>query len=311
MCFLERMINCDLLQEEPMNKILLIIAGPTASGKTQFAVDLALQLKTEVLSCDSRQFYKELNIGVAMPDQSILQAVPHHFIRSHSILTPLNAFDFAMMVDQLLENLFQKHDICILTGGSGLFLKAVYHGIDEFPDPSKKLRRELDAMKLQNYPKMLDMLKELDPQFYNEVDVNNPARVQRALEVCLASGERFSELRKNVPAEKKYRILKYAFMPSREELSSRIDLRLENMRSAGLTDEARSLLKYRHLSPLKTIGYRELFAYFDGEYSEDEAYAKISVNTRRYAKKQLTWLRKEGFKKIQDDSFKDTLKLFE
>jgi len=294
-----------------MKKILLMIAGPTASGKTQLACDLALKFKTEILSCDSRQLYKELNIGVAMPDDITLNAVPHHFIRSHSILNPVNAYDYAEMADELLEKLFVHHDVCIMTGGSGLFLKAVYHGIDEFPDPTDKLRSDLDTMKAQDYPKMLEMLKSLDPQFYDEVDRDNPARVQRAIEVCVTSGQKYSELRQNVPVQKNYKILKYALMPPREVLKERIETRLQDMRNAGLTEEARSLLEYRHLTPLKTIGYRELFAYFDGIYTEDEAYEKIRVNTWRYAKRQLTWLKKEGFEKLDPDEIDGLEKLLQ
>ncbi len=285
----------------PSEKTLIILAGPTASGKTPVAASLAAKYDTHVVSADSRQLYKELNIGVAMPEVEILNAVPHHFIRSHSVYEPLNAFEYGRQAEEVLKKIFETHQYVVMTGGSGLFLKAVYHGIDEFPDPSPALRKSLDKMRMTQYGEMLVKLKALDPEYYEVVDRNNPLRVQRALEVCIASGKKYSSLRQSNPVTKKYRIVKLALSPDRETLFHNIDLRLEKMRKDGLTEEARSMYHLRHLSPLKTIGYRELFDFIDGKYNKDDAYEKIRTNTRRYAKKQMTWLNSEGFLRIQKE----------
>lgn len=279
------------------NKTLIIISGPTASGKTSFAIELAKYFKTEIISADSRQVYKELNIGVALPSDEELRSVKHHFIHSHSIFSPLNAYDYADQALKLISVLFGQHDYLIMAGGSGLFLKAVYHGIDTFPDPTDELRESLNHLKLTHYNKMLDMLEELDPLYFDEVDKKNPSRVQRALEVCITSGKRFSELRSNTARKLNFNIHKFALSPPREKLYKHISDRLKKMRLDGLTDEASGLFTYRHLTPLKSIGYQELFDFFDHKISEDEAYEKILNNTRRYAKKQETWLKKEkGFR---------------
>jgi tRNA dimethylallyltransferase len=278
------------------NKTLVIISGPTASGKTALAIRFAKYFQSEILSADSRQVYKELDIGVAMPSEKELNTVKHHFIRSHTIHSPLNAWQYANEALTSIQRLFEKHDILFMVGGSGLFLKAVYHGIDLFPDPKPQLREYLNQLKITDYNKMLSLLEELDPDSYNALDLKNPARVQRALEVCMSTGEKYSNLKTNRKHHREFNIIRYSICLPGEILEQNISTRLDKMRNEGLSNEAGALIPFRHLSPLRTIGYRELFSFFDQEMTEDEAYEKIRVNTRRYAKKQETWLKKEpGF----------------
>lgn len=278
---------------ENKNQTLIIIGGPTASGKTSLAIEVAKYFNTEIISADSRQIYKELNIGVAKPSKEELLKVKHHFVGSHSIYNVLNAYDYGNEATKKVESLFKKHDVIVMVGGSNLFLKAFYHGIDTFPDPTPELREELNDLKNKDYQKLVEWLKELDPEYYKTVDKKNPARVQRAIEVCLASGDKYSNLRKNNSRIHNFSIMKFAIMPDRQSLDENIALRLQQMRKIGLTQEAKELEIYKNLTPLKTIGYQELFDFFANKITEDEAYEKIRVNTRRYAKKQMTWIKKE------------------
>lgn len=288
--------------------ILVLISGPTASGKSKLAAELASYYKTEIISADSRQFYKELSIGVAIPDTSILQMAKHHFIHTHTIFKPLNAFGFSVLADQLLDKLFQKYYIVIVTGGSGLYLKSLYFQIDTFPDPPAALREQLDVMRENNFSEMLELLKKYDPEFYATGEIQNPMRVQRALEVSIVAQKPYSSMKTGIVKQKPYHILKLAIHLSDDELKRNIILRVQEMRKQGLTEEARQLYNYRHLPVLHTIGYRELFDYFDGKYqSEDQAYEKIIVHTWRYARKQMRWLRKEQFTFLQGNEF-DTFK---
>ena len=281
------------------HKSLIIIAGPTASGKTHISLSLAEKFQTEIISADSRQIYKEFNIGVAMPEDESLRKVKHHFIRSNTIHEPLNAFDYGQAALMCIKQLFKKHQLLIMAGGSGLFIKTVYHGIDEFPDTSVELRASLTELRNDNYPKMLKKLQMLDPEYYNVVDTSNPVRVQRALEVCILTGRKFSELRQNTGRLHDFKIHKYALLLPMKELEARIEKRLETMKNSGLLKEARALFKYRHLPPLRTIGYQELFDYFEGKTNEMQAWDRIRSNTRKYAKKQITWFRKEQFEMIE------------
>jgi len=277
-----------------VNKKLIIIGGPTASGKTKLSINLAKHFNSEIISADSRQVYKELSIGVAVPDENELKQAKHHFIHSHSIHSPLNAYDYSIEAIDLINKLFQNNEILIMTGGSGLFLKAVYHGIDLLPDPTPELRDELNQLAIFDYESLLLKLSELDHEYYKVVDKSNPARVKRALEVCITSGEKYSNLRKNQARNFDFQILKFAIKIERQQLDFNISGRLKIMREKGLTSEAKELFPHRNLSPLQTIGYTELFDFFDGKTNEDEAYEKIRVNTRRYAKKQESWLRREN-----------------
>ncbi|MDR1974385.1 MAG: tRNA (adenosine(37)-N6)-dimethylallyltransferase MiaA [Bacteroidales bacterium] len=271
---------------------LIILEGATGSGKTALAIEWALKHNTEIISADSRQIYKELNIGVARPGETELAVVPHHFIACKSIHDYFSVYNYQKEVLALLERLFKKHDTVILTGGTGLYINAVCNGIDEFPDPDPILRNRLKEMDLDT---LRAQLKLLDPDFYKEIDINNPARIIRALEVCYTTGKSYSEQRRNCKYQRPFAIERYAIDRPRKELFERIEKRVEIMLDEGLEDEARSLHKYSSLTALQTVGYRELFDYFNGKISREQAIADIKTNTRRYAKRQMTWLRHEGF----------------
>ncbi len=275
-------------------KILKVIEGPTASGKTALAIEWALQYGTEIISADSRQFYRELNIGVARPSVQELAAVPHHFIACKSIFNYYSVSHYEQEAVALINRLFERHDILIMAGGSGLYVNAVCNGIDELPDPSPELRQKLKDRELHEGLKPLqEMLKKLDPVFYGQVDLQNPVRLRRALEVCLTTGKPYSSLRTNVKKQRPFEIERYVLNRPKEELHKRIEKRTELMMQSGLLEEARALYPHRELNALQTVGYRELFNYLDGRISLEQAVTDIKTNTRRYAKRQLTWLRKQ------------------
>lgn len=273
---------------------LLVITGPTAVGKTELCVRLARQLGTEIVSADSRQFFRELNIGTAKPTPAEMQGVPHHFINSHSITEEYNAGRFEQDALALLTQLFQRHRVVILTGGSGLYLQAVTEGLDELPavppEVRQQLRRELEAHGLEP---LVAELARLDPVAYARLDRQNPQRVLRALEISRGTGQPFSSFHGGKAAERPFRTVKIALTREREELYQRIDERMDHMLAAGLEEEARRLYPHRHHNALQTVGYQELFAYFEGHYDYAEAVRLLKRNSRRYAKRQLTWLRRD------------------
>lgn len=274
-------------------KRLIVIVGPTASGKTALAVKLAQELNTHIVSCDSRQFYCELNIGVARPSEEELAAAPHHFIACRSVTQPYNVSQYEDEALALLDTLFEKHETVIAVGGSGLYIDALCEGMARMPDPSPELRASLKKQIAEEGVEVLcERLKKLDPDYYNRCDLKNPVRVQRALEVIITTGRPYSEVVAQELRPRPFEIEK--IMPSVEltALRERIDTRVDRMFDAGLEKEARSVLQYRHLQPLNTVGYKELFAYFDGQTSIEEARRKIKINTWHYAKKQLTWLKR-------------------
>ena len=273
-----------------MNKRLIIIAGPTAVGKTAYAVQLAQQLDTEIISCDSRQFYREMNIGVARPTTDELAAAPHHFIACRSVTEPYNIFDYEQDAMREVDHLFEKHDTVVAVGGSGLYIDALLATPARLPNPSADLRRQLQAMPIEEKRSQLRLL---DPDYYVRVDLRNPVRLQRALEVCLTAGRPYSAIiaeQTTVPRpfDTEVRVLR---LPS-DELRRRIDHRVDAMMQSGLLDEVRSLLEFRHLSTLNTVGYRELFPVIEGSDSLEHAINQIKLNTWHYARKQLTWMRK-------------------
>ncbi|MBU2651725.1 MAG: tRNA (adenosine(37)-N6)-dimethylallyltransferase MiaA [Bacteroidetes bacterium] len=275
-------------------KKLTIICGPTAVGKTRYGALLAKQLKTEVISADSRQFYRELRIGTASPTPEEMMGVPHHFI-GHLFLTDYyNVSLFEQDVLCLLEKLFARHDEVIMVGGSGLYIDAVCRGIDDFPDADPVLRKmikeELNAGGLEP---LRQRLLSLDPEYYHQVDLNNPNRVMRAIEVCLVTGRKYSEQRTSPARERVFEIGKIGLNTDRGTLFRRIEDRVDSMMEAGLLEEVRSLTQYRHLNALNTVGYKELFNYLDGIWTLPEAIEKIKTNTRRYAKRQLTWFKRD------------------
>ncbi|MEG1499411.1 MAG: tRNA (adenosine(37)-N6)-dimethylallyltransferase MiaA [Bacteroidales bacterium] len=274
--------------------ILKVLEGPTGVGKTALAIQWALESGTEILSADSRQFYQELNIGVARPSVVELKTVPHHFIAFKSIHHPYSVSQFEMDALTLLDTLFQRHNEVILVGGSGLYINALCYGIDDLPDPDPKLREEL---KLQLQEKgisyLQQQLKIVDPDFYQEIDLCNSVRLRRALEVCFTTGKPYSSLRTHSKKHRPFEIQRYALNRPKDILQKRINQRVDIMMQDGLLEEAHNLLPYANLNALQTVGYRELFSFFKGEISYERAVEDIKTHSRRYAKRQLTWLRKQ------------------
>ena len=274
--------------------ILIVITGPTAVGKTLLSTELAKTLSAEIISADSRQFYREMKIGTARPSDDLLQLVPHHFIGHLSVRDYYNVSRYETDVLSKLDQIFQKSSCVLLVGGSGLYINAVCHGIDELPDPDDTLREQLKELyRKEGLQGLQKKLNELDPVYFQQVDQSNPKRLLRAIEVCLTTGLTYTALRKNQPKPRNFRIIKVGLQRDRDDLNQRINNRVEDMMQEGLLEEVKELLPYRNLNALNTVGYRELFDYLDGKYSLDEAVEKIKTNTRRFAKRQMTWFRKD------------------
>ncbi|MDO8993939.1 tRNA (adenosine(37)-N6)-dimethylallyltransferase MiaA [Daejeonella sp.] len=276
-----------------MSKTLIVIAGPTAAGKTSLAIQVAKHFKTEIISADSRQFYREMSIGTAKPSKEELAAVRHHLIDSHSILDSFSVGDFEKAVINLLEKLFKTHNQVVLVGGSGLFINAVCNGFDELPVASEETRNALNQILAEKGIEHLrEKLKKVDPVYYSEVDIHNPQRLIRALEVYESTGNPFSSYRTKTAKQRDFNIIKLAISQNRGKLYEQINLRVDQMVENGLIEEVEGLNDYRHLNALNTVGYSEIFEYFDGKLSKEEAIDKIKQNTRRFAKRQLTWFKK-------------------
>ena len=276
------------------NKTLIVVAGPTAVGKTVAAIKLAQQFNTVVVSADSRQFFREMSIGTAKPDESELVAAKHYFINSHSISESFSVGDFEKQGLALLDELFKVHDKVILAGGSGLYIKAICEGFDDLPVADISVREKLNQqLEREGITTLQKQLQQVDPDYYTQVDLNNPQRIIRALEVFETSGKPFSSYRNATVNKRPFNIIKLALDMPREKLYERINLRVDLMVKQGLIQEVKSLLPYRELNALNTVGYSELFDYFDGKTSLDEALLLIKQNTRRFAKRQLTWFRKD------------------
>ncbi len=275
-------------------KKLLVIVGATAVGKTAYSIKLAQQLQTVILSADSRQFYRELNIGTAKPTAEELAAAPHYFINSHSITQDYNVGQYEREALALLQKLFEQHETIILTGGSGLYIDAVCKGIDEMPEVPEQLRTNLNQqLENEGLALLLEQLKALDFAYYQQIDQANPQRVLRALEVCIASGKPYSSFRKNQPTPRPFAIEKIGLDRERQDLYARIDARMDMMLEQGLLQEAQNLLPYRHHNALQTVGYKEIFDYLDGLYDWKTCVQLLKQNSRRYAKRQLTWFRRD------------------
>jgi tRNA dimethylallyltransferase len=276
-----------------MSKTLIIIAGPTAAGKTALAIQIAKHFKTEIISADSRQFYREMNIGTAKPSKEELEVISHHLIDSHSILDSFSVGDFEKEVINLLEKLFKSLDQVVLVGGSGLFINSICNGFDELPVATNEIRAGLNKLLTEKgIDHLQEKLKKADPQYYAEVDINNPQRLIRALEVFESTGYPFSTYRTKTPKKRNFNIIKLGINPTREKLYEQINLRVDQMVERGLFEEVKGLVEYRQLNTLNTVGYSELFEYIDGKLSKEEAIDKIKQNTRRFAKRQLTWFKK-------------------
>ncbi len=283
-------------------KTLRLILGPTAAGKTAFAIQLAKQLETEIVSCDSRQFYHELNIGVARPSPEELAEAPHHFIACRSVTDPYNVFSYEQESLSLLQDLFQTHDTIIAVGGSGLYIQALCQGIARLPDPDPDLRSQLqEKLRNEGVESLRSMLRTLDPDYYNTVDLANGVRIQRALEVTLTAGKPYSQLINQPPQPRPFNIEPTVITHPRELLRQRIDRRVDQMMQSGLEDEARQLFPLRHLNTLNTVGYKEFFGLWESKgdspfpltaMQRNQIADAIRLNTWHYAKKQLTWLNK-------------------
>lgn len=268
--------------------------GPTGVGKTDLSIDIARHFGTHIISSDSRQIYKEMRIGTAVPSAEQLDAVPHHFIQTKSVQDYYNSWQFEVEALEQIRSLFESRDVVVMTGGSMLYIDAVCKGIDDIPTIAPELRAELmEVYEREGLERIREMLKELDPVFYDQVDLNNGKRVLHAVEVCRMAGVPYSSLRTNKPKDRGFRIVRIGLNRDREELYARIDRRVEMMMDEGLEVEARSLFPLRHLNALNTVGYKELFDHFEGQYDLAEAVRLIQRNSRRYARKQLSWFRRD------------------
>lgn len=276
-------------------KYLVVVAGPTAVGKTALCIKLAQELKTEIISADSRQFFKELTIGTAKPTLDELNQVRHHFINSHSIKEEYSAGDFERDALKLVDELFKDHDVVVMTGGSGLYIKAVCEGLDSLPQPSPGLREKLtERLETEGLGILKEEIKLLDPVFYNSTELANPQRVVRALEVFHTTGFPISSYQKKNVVSRPFKLILISLNRDRTELYNRINQRVDAMIAEGLVDEATGVINYRNHHALKTVGYKEVYEYLDGSYDAEEMIRLLKQNTRRYAKRQLTWFRHQG-----------------
>ena len=275
-----------------MDKHLITIIGPTAIGKTNLAIRIANYFKTEIVSADSRQFYKEMNIGTAKPSNSELNSIKHHLVNNKSINDNYNISDYEKDALKSIKSIFNKNDVAILVGGSGLYINTVLYGLDEIPEISNETRNSLYLdLELKGIKKMQEQLKLLDPASYSAIDINNPRRLIRALEVSISTGKSYSSFLKKKKKKRDFNIIVLGINQDRLELYDKINARVDNMVESGLINEAKELYNLKSLNALNTIGYREVFNYIEDKYSLDECINEIKKNTRRYAKRQLTWFK--------------------
>jgi tRNA dimethylallyltransferase len=272
---------------------LISVSGPTGIGKTDWAIRLARHYNTCILSADSRQFFREMRIGTAVPSEAELEKAPHFFIQHRSVREPYSVGEFQREALEKLRELFASHNVVILVGGSGLYMDALTSGLDEFPEVPPEVRAGLqDLLEREGIGALQELLKERDPEYSKSVDPNNPRRLVRALEVCLASGQPYSSFRGKKAPPDFFTHLPLGLRAPRETAYRRIDQRVDQMMAAGLLEEAERLYPYRDLTALQTVGYQELFAYLEGRWDLGTSIAEIKKNTRRFAKRQGTWLRK-------------------
>lgn len=273
--------------------LLICVVGPTAIGKTALAIEIARAFSTEIISADSRQFFKEMNIGTAVPSAAELAMAPHHFIQQISISENYSVGNFERDVLQKLDELYKKHDIVVMVGGSGLYVDAVVRGLDTFPKVPSEIRNQLTRELKENGLEVLQKeLEKVDPSYYKKIDSQNPRRITRALEIYRTTGNPYSSYIRSKPVERNFNTMYIGIRAERTIIYDRINKRVDMMMDNGLLNEAEKLYKDRDLNALLTVGYRELFQYFEGTLSQAEAVSEIKKNTRRFAKRQLTWLRK-------------------
>ena len=275
-------------------KKIIIVAGPTAVGKTAVAIKIAKHFNTQIISADSRQCYKELKIGVARPLEEELAEIKHHFIATHSIHQKITAATFEEYALLKATEIFEKHDVAVMVGGTGLYIKAFTDGMDPIPEVALEIRNHIIQQYQTNGIEWLQQeIKKLDPQFYTKGEIQNPQRLMRALEIIKATGKSIIEFKKGKKAKREFDVVKIALELLKEQLHYNINLRVDQMIENGLLDEVRSLIPYKHLNALQTVGYKELFENFDGNISFEEAVEAIKKNTRHYAKRQMTWFKKD------------------
>jgi tRNA dimethylallyltransferase len=276
------------------NKTLIVIVGPTGIGKTALAILLARHYATEIISADSRQFFREMEIGTAKPSAEELAIVPHHFINSHSIDTFFSTGNFEVQAIDLIEKLFKKQELLIMVGGSGLYIDAVCNGLDNLPEIDMNIREKLNRqLDLEGIDSIKRRLSEADPEYYTKVDSANPQRMIRGLEFYLSTGTKLSAYLTNSKKTRSFKTIKIGLNMDRSELYNRINLRVDKMMEAGLLDEVKNLQGFRKYNALHTVGYSELFSYLDGDITLEEAVNQVKQNTRRFAKRQLTWFRRD------------------
>lgn len=276
-----------------MEKELTVIVGPTAVGKTDYSIELAKEYRSPVISCDSRQIFREMKIGTAPPSPEQLAAVKHYFIFSHSVSQYYTAGKYELEALEVINELFKTHDRLVVVGGSGLYVDALCYGLDDFPPADIELRNQLmERLDKEGVESLRMELKQLDPESYHSMDIANRQRVVRALEVTLMTGRKFSSFKTNKAKERPFKINKIVMSMPREELYGRINRRVDMMFDAGLVQEVESLLQYREMPALQTVGYKEIFEYFDGKHSLETARELIKRNTRRYAKKQISYFKR-------------------
>lgn len=276
------------------NNTLITIVGPTAIGKTALSIQLAKHFKAEIVSCDSRQFYKEMTIGTAVPDMDELAQVKHHFIQNRSVFEDYNVGQFERDALVKLDTLFEKNPIQVMVGGSGLYVDAVLKGLDYFPEVAKEIREELTKVfENQGIEVLQHQLKELDLETYRSIAIDNPHRLMRALEICIGSGTPYSTFKNKPKATRNFKTIKIGLTADREFIYTRINKRVDIMLEMGLLNEAKKLHQHKNLNALQTVGYRELFSFFEDDFTKEFAVSEIKKNTRRFAKRQLTWFKKD------------------
>ncbi|MCI2228039.1 tRNA (adenosine(37)-N6)-dimethylallyltransferase MiaA [Polaribacter sp. MSW13] len=277
-----------------LKNTLITIVGPTAIGKTALSIQLANHFHADIISCDSRQFYKEMSIGTAVPNKEELAAVKHHFIQNRSVFEDYNVGAFERDALQTLDQLFLKNPIQIMVGGSGLYVDAVLKGLDYFPEVDTKIRTELNLqLEKEGIKKLQEKLKKLDLETYNTITIDNPQRLIRALEICIGTGIPYSTFKNKPKTPRNFNSIKIGLNADRDIIYSRINQRVDIMIENGLLEEANKLHQYKNLNSLQTVGYRELFSFFEGVFTKEFAISEIKKNTRRFAKRQLTWFKKD------------------